>query len=261
MAGGELFEILPERAKPEGEAVRGAPRLRRPERDRIELGVVDLDGLLPADHLARTIWRYVEGLDLGSLYEPIKARERTAGHPPIDPRLMLALWLYATSDGVGSARALARLCESDNAYRWLRGGVSVNHHTLADFRLAHPALLDELLAENVAALAAAGLIDLAELTQDGLRVRAAAGSTSFRRRPTVEDYVEKARLAVARLRREVDDDPQANERRIKAGRERASARRGRRRLCRSSRRSKRNGRDVKRRTPRERPSRARRASR
>ena len=222
MAGWELFEDLPEQVGPEAGQVKGAPRLRRPKRDQIELGVVDLDGLLPADHLARTIWRYVEGLDLGALYEPIKAREGTAGHPPIDPRLMLALWLYATSEGVGSARALARLCESENAYRWLCGGVSVNHHTLADFRLAHPELLDDLLAENVAALAAAGLIDLDELTQDGLRVRAAAGSSSFRRRATVEERVEQARAAVARLREEADEDPTANERRIRAAKERAA---------------------------------------
>ena len=189
---------------------------------------VDLDSLLSGDHLARVIWRYVESLDLGALYEPIKARQGTAGHPPIDPRLMLALWLYATSEGVGSARALARLCESHDAYRWLCGGVSVNYHTLADFRLAHPELLDELLAKNVAALAAAGLIDLAALTQDGLRVRAAAGSSSFRRRGTVEARLDEARVAVSRLREEVDGDPQANERRLKAAKERAAQERERR---------------------------------
>ena len=221
MAGEELFEDLPEQTGPERERG-GAPRLRRPARDQIEFRSVDLDSLLSTDHLARVIWAYVEGLDLRALYEPIKAREGAPGHPPIDPRLMLGLWLYATSDGVGSARALARLCESHDAYRWLCGGVSVNYHTLADFRLAHPAFLDELLAKNVAALAAAGLIDLEEAMQDGLRVRAAAGASSFRRRATVEERLRQARAAVERLKKEVDEDPQANERRIQAARERAA---------------------------------------
>jgi transposase len=222
MASGELFEDLPEQGRAERGRSEGAPRLRRPERDQIELRPVDLDSLLPADHVARIVWLYVERLDLRALYEPIKAREGVAGHPPIDPRLMLGLWLYATSDGVGGSRALARLCESHDAYRWLCGGVSVNHHTLGDFRLAHPALLDELLASNVAALASAGLIDLNELAQDGIRVRAAAGSSSFHRRGTVEDCLRKARAVVERLKQEVDAEPQASERRIKAARERAA---------------------------------------
>jgi transposase len=222
MAGDELFEDLPEQARPARDGGAGAVRLRRPARDQIELRAVDLDSLLAADHLARIVWRYVEGLDLRALYEPIKAREGAPGHPPIDPRLMLGLWLYATSEGVGSARALERLCESHDAYRWLCGGVSVNHHTLGDFRLGYPEVLDELLAKNVAALAAAGLIDLDELTQDGIRVRAAAGGSSFRRRETVEDCLRQARYAVGRLKKEIDEEPQANERRIKAARERAA---------------------------------------
>jgi transposase len=221
-SGEELFGDLPEQARPERDRGAGAPRLRQPARDQVELRAVDLDSLLSADHLARVIWRYVEALDLQALYDPIKAREGVVGHPTIDPRLMLALWLYATSEGIGSARALARLCESHDAYRWLCGGVSVNHHTLGDFRLAHPGVLDELLAKNVAALAAAGLIDLDELMQDGIRVRAAAGASSFRRRETVEDRLRQARAAVERLKKEVDEEPQANEQRIKAARERAA---------------------------------------
>lgn len=222
MAGEELFEGLAEHRAPKQGGSDGAPRLRRPERDQIELRAVDLDSLLAADHPARIIWAYVERLDLCALYAPIRAREGTPGHPPIDPRLMLALWLYATSDGVGSARALERLCESQDAYRWLCGGVSVNYHTLADFRLAHPGLLDELLATNVAALAAAGVIDLDTLAQDGIRVRAAAGSSSYRRRGRVEERLRQARAVVERLKREVAQDPEANERRIKAARERAA---------------------------------------
>ncbi len=221
----ELFEDLPRMDSPHGEGAEGAPRLRTPERDQIELRAMDLDSLIGKDDPVRVIWAYVRQLDLGELYDRIKSREGRPGHPTIDPQLMLALWLYATSQGVGSARALARLCESHDAYRWLCGGVSVNYHTLADFRLAHPELLDRLLAENVAALAASGVIDLETLAQDGVRVRAAAGAGSFRRRPKLVKCLKKAKRVVERLRREIEDDPDASNRRIAAARERAAAER------------------------------------
>lgn len=220
MRADELFGDLPEQAVPA--RALGGPRLRQPERMQLAWDAVDVDSLLPGEHRARIIWAYVERLDLQALYEPIQAREGTPGHPPIDPRLMLALWLYATSEGVGSARLLARLCESENAYRWLCGGVSVNYHTLADFRVAHPKLLDDLLAANVAALAASGLIDFDTLAQDGLRLRAAAGSGSFRRRATLEQRLRQSRELVERLKQEVEADPEAGNRRIRAARQRAA---------------------------------------
>ena len=130
-----------------------------------------------------------------------RAREHTPGQAPVSPRLLLALWLYATSEGIGSARALARLCESHDAYRWLCGGVSVNYHGLADFRTAHPDLLDRLLTESVATLSAAGVIDLDEVVQDGVRVRASAAkrmSSTVRVVLSVGDRPKAARLAVPR---------------------------------------------------------------
>jgi transposase len=164
----------------------------------------------------------VEGLDLSALEDRIKARDNTPGHPAISPRLLLALWLYATSEGVGSARALERLCESHDVYRWLCGGVSVNYHTLSDFRVGCADLLDRLLAEHVAALAAAGLVDLATLAQDGVRVRASAGAASFRREATLDRHLAMAQAVVEELKREVDEQPDASNRRIKAARERAA---------------------------------------
>jgi hypothetical protein len=92
-----------------------------------ELRSVDLDGLLPADHRARLVWAFVKGPDLGPLYARIKAVEGHPGRPPIDPAILTALWLYATLEGVGSARALDRLCASHDAYRWLAGGVGLEH--------------------------------------------------------------------------------------------------------------------------------------
>jgi transposase len=213
-----LFEALPEQLGPERPL--GKPRLLEPMRDQVELRSIDIDSLIGEDHAARLIWAYVEQLDLRELEDAIKAREGRPGHPAITPRLLLALWLYATSDGVGSARALARLCESHDAYRWLLGGVSVNYHTLADFRVDHGEVLDRLLTENVATLAACGVIDLGKLAQDG--IRANAGATSYRRRARLEEHLARARDVVEQLKREVDDDPEASNRRIRAARKRAA---------------------------------------
>lgn len=222
MSGAGLFDDLPEAGRVSASKPAGKARLREPVRDQVELRVMDLDGLLGSEHPARVIWAYVEKLNLTELEIAVRARTHTPGRAPASPRLLLALWLYATSQGVGSARALERLCTSHDAYRWLCGGVSVNHHGLSDFRTAHPALLDRLLTENVAALSAAGVIDLNEVVQDGVRVRASAGAASFRRRKTLKKELHKARRLVERLRRERDDDPDASNRRLRSARERAA---------------------------------------
>jgi hypothetical protein len=135
---------------------------------------------------------------------------------------LLALWLYATSEGVGSARALERLCESHDAYRWLCGGVSVNHHMLADFRVGCADLLDRLLGEHLAALAKAGLVNLETLAQDGVRVRASAGAASFRREATLDLHLALAEAVVEDLKREVDTRSDASNQRARAARERAA---------------------------------------
>jgi hypothetical protein len=135
---------------------------------------------------------------------------------------LLALWLYATSEGVGSARALSRLIEHHDAYRWLAGGISVNYHTLSDFRVGHGVLLDRLLAENVAALCAVGVIDVSTLAQDGVRVRASAGAASFRRRGRLGEHLAAARDLVERLKREVDENSDASNQRMRAAKERAA---------------------------------------
>src|SRR3984885_4534870 len=221
MPDDELFGDLPEQLA-ERSFDPGRPRLREPVRDQIELRAVDLDRLIAADHPARVIWDYVQGLELGSLEQAVRAREHTPGQAPATPRLLLALWLYATVEGVGSARALDRLCESHDAYRWLCGGVSVNYHGLSDFRTADPELLDRLLSENVATLSAANVITLDEVVQDGVRVRASAGAASFRRSKTLHKELKKARRRVAQLKQEVNDDPDASNRRIRAAGERAA---------------------------------------
>jgi transposase len=218
-----LFGELPEQAAAQREVGIGAPRMWEPERDAIELRAMSLDSLIGADHPARLIWAYVLRLDLRELEARIKAREGVAGHPAITPRLLLALWLYATSEGVVSARLLSRLCERDEVYRWLCGGIAVNHRTLGEFRVDHAELLNRLLAESVTALAAEGLIDLDMLSQDGVRVRASAGASSFRRRGRLEEHIGVVKALLAELAKEVDSDPAGNEERVRKRRAQRAA--------------------------------------
>lgn len=222
MAREGLFEDLPEQVSPKEAEPLGLPRLREPVRDQLELRCVDLESLIGEDHPARLFWAYAERVDLRELEDAVKAREGHPGHPTITPRLMLALWLYAYSQGVGSARALDRLCKSHDGYRWLCGGVSVNYHTLSDFRVGQGDLLEKLLILHLAALAAAGLVDFTTLIQDGIRIRAAAGAASFRRRATLEQLEAAARELVEHLRGELNEDVEASNRRIRAARERAA---------------------------------------
>ena len=200
---------------------RPPPRLRLADRQQI-LPPMPLDQLLESDHQARVVCDFCLGLDLAPLYDQIRSRRGGPGHPAIDPRLCVALWLYATLEGVGSARALTWLCQHHNAFRWLVGGVSVNHHSLADFRVTHVEELDQLLTHSVAVLREQDLVDLNRVAHDGMRVRASAGAASFRRRATLEECLQEAQDQVARLKEELDDDPAAPSRRHAAARERAA---------------------------------------
>jgi transposase len=200
---------------------RPPPRLRQADRQQM-IPTIALDGLIGPDHQARVVWDFCLGLDLSALYDAVRSRKGGPGHPAIDPRLQVALWLYATLEGVGSARALARLCSEHAAFRWIAGGVSVNPHTLADFRVGHLETLDALLTHSVAVLREQDLVDLNRVAQDGMRVRASAGAASFHRKATLEEHLQEAKEQVARLKEEMDDDPAAPSRRHAAARERAA---------------------------------------
>ena len=224
-AEGVLFDLGPAK-EAETRAPSGSPRLRRAQRDQIVMRNLALDALLPEDHRARIVWQYVQGLDLTALYQKILAVEGGKGRAATDPRILLALWLYATVEGVGSARALDRLCKEHVAYQWLAGDVPMNYHTLADFRTAHPEFLDKLLTNSVATLMNEELVDLNRVAQDGMRVRASAGAASFRRRPTLERCLKEAHEQVTRLRAEVETDPaqahaQQHQAQMRAAQERA----------------------------------------
>jgi len=183
-----------------GAGAAAPPRLVTVNRQQIELRPFDLESLLPPEHRARAIWAMVEGLDLTKFYEPIVARGSEPGRPAIDPKILVALWLYATSEGVGSARELARLCTAHDAYRWLCGGVAVNYHTLSDFRVGHEAALDALLTQVLAAMLHRGLVQLERVAHDGMRVRASAGAASFRRVLSLRACLAAAEAQVAHVK-------------------------------------------------------------
>jgi transposase len=180
--------------------------------------------LLPADHRACLVWSYVKLLNLEPLYAEIEVDGNTRGRTAIAPEILVALWLFATTEGIGSARELARRCERDIAYRWLCGGVSVNYHTLSDFRVQHGKFLERLLVDTVAALVHQGLIPLQTIAQDGMRVRASAGKSSFRREPTLKELQKQAQAHLDQLQTESESESerQAGDARRKAALERAA---------------------------------------
>jgi transposase len=200
----------------------GDAKVIQPDRSQVRWDYIDLEALLPPDHRARVVWSFVESLDLTELYAAIKSREGEAGRPAADPAVLLAVWLYATVEGVGSARELDRLVERDISYRWIAGGVPLNYHGLADFRVEHLAVLDRLLTESVTAMIDQGLVSLAEIAVDGTKVRANASRESFKTGAKLMQIEAKVAERLAQLKAEVDDDPEASSRRRRAARERAA---------------------------------------
>jgi transposase len=197
-------------------------RFIRADRVQTHWDFVDLDALVPSDHRARIVVSFVESLDLSALYAAIGAREGEPGRPPPDPAVLLALWLYATIEGVGSARQLERLAQQDAAYRWIAGGVPLNYHGLADFRVAHVAVLDRLLTESVTALIAEGVVSLAEIAVDGTKVRANASRESFKSGSKLDRIEAAVGQRLAALKAETESDPEASSRRKRTAQERGA---------------------------------------
>ncbi len=204
------------------QAQRGQARTNRPERTQVEMQLLSLDQLVDANHRVRVVWAYVESLDLTELYAPIKATVDNVGRAPIDPQILFALWLFATLEGTTSGRKVAELTTRDIPYMWICGGVSVNYHRVCDFRAEHGELLERILTDSIAVLLHNDLITLQTIAQDGMRVRASAGSGSFRTEKGLGKARQTAQTYVDQLK-ENEDDPDANERR-KAGAQKRAAR-------------------------------------
>jgi transposase len=224
MTDATLFGDLGEEGGKSKRAKVGAPRVVKPNRAQMLMRPSNLDSLLEPDHLARMLDAAVSRLDLSALYAGIESREDSAGRPAFDPAMLLTLWLYATKEGVGSARELERLCEEHDAYRWICGGLTVNHHTLSDFRVQHTAVLDGLLTNLLAVLMHKGVLTLRRVSQDGMKVRASAGTSSFRRERRLKECRRQAREQVEALKLQREDPAQGPSRnaRRRAAAERAA---------------------------------------
>lgn len=192
------------------------------ERRQMELRPSCLEDLIPEEHRARVLWDALDDVDLSAFYEEIRSREGAAGRPAIDPKILVGLWLYATSEGVGSARELARLCEMHDAYRWMCGGVSVNHHTLSDFRVSREKALDELMTHVLGMLVHDGIVRLRRVAQDGMKVRASAGAASFRRERSLKKCMDQARAQVKQAKKQLNSEGGSATKRVKAARVRAA---------------------------------------
>jgi transposase len=203
----------------------GEARVKRPDRRQSILRPQMIDQLIPPDHRARALAAFVEQLDLSVFYDAVKSRGSDPGRPATDPAMLITLWLFATSEGVGSGRQLERLCDRDDAYRWICGGVQVNYHTLTDFRVQHGKALDELMTQTLGVLMHGGLLKLRRISQDGVRVRANAGAASFRSERSLKKCLQAAKEQVRRTKALLDkDDP------TRSGKQRAAANRAARQM-------------------------------
>jgi transposase len=201
-----------------------AVRLRKAERLQLSMEPHCIDDLVGGLHRVRTVMAVVEKLEVSGFCERIRAREGQAGRDATDPRLLVGLWLYGCTRGIGSARELARRCEESAPFRWLCGGVTVNHRLLSDFRIDHADALDELFTQVIATLVDKKLVRVSRISQDGVRVRVSAGSSSFRREERLQQLLEQARQQVMELRKQLDSPAEsaAVTARQKAARKRAA---------------------------------------
>ena len=195
------------------------PRLRLADRS-AKVAEVTIDDLLPPDHQARDMVAYVQALDLSEYLAAIRAVEGNVGRDATDPAVLLALWMLAVADGVGSARRLARLTIEHAAYRWIAGGVTLCHRVLSAFRSNHGELFERLMMKHVGALMQQGLVTLQSVAQDGLRVRASAGAGSFHRERSIDECMRLVHEQLEELKRHDDDDPDGPDRRARAAEER-----------------------------------------
>ena len=193
-------------------------QLRQPNRDQFTYAAIDVERLVPADHLVRAIWELSGMLDLSGFAAHLETRKESAGRPAWDPRLLVAIWIWAYSERMSSAREIARQSRYRPELEWLCGMAVVNHHTLSDFRVFHSKALENLLTQVLALLSQEGLVDLEQVAVDGTRIRAQASGGSQRRRPTLERHLEQAREAVRQLSEEADDE--GSNRRRQAARKR-----------------------------------------
>jgi transposase len=199
--------------------IEGKPRYEVIDRDQLCWRQIDIERLIGADHPARAVWEFIGRLDLSAYQEEVRAVEGKAGRPGWEPRLLISLWVYGYSKGVGSARAIEELCQWEPAYQWLTGSRVINAHTLSDFRVKHDKALQGLFVEVLGLLSADGLITLERVMQDGTKIRAKAASDSFRRQERVEKALNEAQEQLSALQAQSEEE---TSRRMAKARQRAA---------------------------------------
>src|SRR6202045_3133525 len=192
------------------------PLIRWVNRQQMSWRAVDVERLVDEDHPARAIWALIGRRDLGRLYQGSERSAEEGGRPAFDPQLLISLWVYAYSQGIGSAREVARRCEYDPAFQWLTGLQEVNYHTLADFRVAKQEELDELFTQVLAALSKEGLITLEQVMQDGTKIKALASTKSYQQEGTIQGHLEQARRRVVEMGDPWNDESNPKEKQAQA---------------------------------------------
>ena len=114
MSAQAILLELPER--PPGETAAPpagpiTPKWRTAERTQMVMANIYVDELIAADHKARAIWELAGRLNLARFAESVKTAKGGAGRPAWDPRLLVSIWVYAYSEGIGSAREIERALE------------------------------------------------------------------------------------------------------------------------------------------------------
>lgn len=198
------------------------PRLKPINRKQLLLRPVDVENLVPRDHAVRAIWEITGRIDLTPYYQCIKAVQGKAGSTAFDPRLLICIWVYSYSKGIGSAREISKLIEYHPAYQWLTGMEPINYHTLSDFRVAGRDALHDLFVDVLGILFGEGLVTLEQVMQDGTKVKASAGSDSFRREEKIKFCLEAAEEQVKRVEESPGEEmsPRIEKARERAARER-----------------------------------------
>src|ERR1700734_790763 len=202
------------------------PRLASIDRSQLLLHTVDVERLIGEDHSARSIWHLVGRMNLSLYHAKIAALEGHAGRDHTAPQLLISLWLYGYSQGISSARQIARQCAFEPGFAWLCGLQPISHRTLSGFRSEYKQALDDLFVQVVGMLSAEGLITMQRVTLDGTKIKANASGNTFRRKEKLEAHLALAREHVAAMNAQAaEEEGHANRRtaaRRRAARQRTS---------------------------------------
>jgi len=198
--------VCPKKTDEASPRMEAKPRLIPVDRKQMRIVPVDVERLIPDDHEARAIWDFVGMLDLSLYYNDIGSHEGESGRPAYDPRVLVSLWLYALSKGIGSAREIARRTEYDPAFQWIAGMEIINYHTLSDFRTAHKERLDQLFVQTLGIMSAEGLVTLERVTHDGTKIKACASDDGFRREKRIKQHLEAAEEQIKLLRESPEEE-------------------------------------------------------